>query len=446
MKLAHRLLLSSIAIIIVMSSTLVILVRSEFSDIAAAALVATLVAILLSADFAQSVSRSLVDLHHVARAIADGDLERRPAISASGEVGDLANALYRVSEQLGLRVGALQAEEALLTAVVESLNEGVLTIGARQQVVRINSTARRMLGIEQSVPFSADHLPRDSVLREAMARALNGQSSENEEIDISGRPISLVARPLATGAVLAFFDLSAIRRLETVRRDFVANASHELRTPLTVVRGFAETLAERSVGEADRLRFASLILDNTQRMQRIVDALLDLSRIESGGWVPRPVKVDFFRVAEELASTLTAPARAANVGIEVDVPADARWIEADETAIAQVAGNLAENALRHTTNGTIRIFSELTSDGRVSIGVRDTGIGIAPQHLLRIFERFYRVDPARDRSSGGVGLGLSIVRHLVEAHGGTVHAESTLGEGTTICASFPSADRDKVVT
>lgn len=423
-------------------------------DIAAAAVLASIVAVILAALFARSVSRPVVELRDIARAIADGDLSRRPAISAPGEVGDLANALYRLSEQLGTRVRALQDEEALLSAVVDSLNEGVLTIGPRQMVVRINSTARGMLGLGSPVPFSVDHLPREGRLREALARALNGQPTENQEIEISGKPLALEARPLANGAVLAFFDLSALRRLETVRRDFVANVSHELRTPLTVVKGFAETLADTSVGEPDRLRFASLILANTERMQRIVDELLDLSRIESGGWVPRPATVDFRTFSEEIVGSWSELAKERSVSLETEVADDARWLQADRTALRQVIGNLVENALQHTVSGKVTICSEAESGGRIWIGVRDMGAGISPEHLPRIFERFYRADPARTRSSGGVGLGLSIVKHLVEAHGGVVRADSRVGEGTTVMASFARAlpepasqtARDEVVT
>lgn len=460
MKLAHRLLLSSIVVIVVMGATVIVLVNRAFPDIAIGAMVAALVAVVLAAHFARSVSQPIIDLRDVARAMATGDLSRRPAISAPGEVGDLANALYRLSEQLGARVRALQEEEALVAAIVESLNEGVLTIGARQMVVRINSTARKMLGIENTVPFSVDYLPRDGRLREAMARALDGHATESEEVEISGKEFALEARPLAQGAVLAFFDLSELRRLDAVRRDFVANASHELRTPLTIVRGFAETLADNSINDADRRRFVSRILENTERMQRIVDELLDLSRIESGGWAPRPIRVDFRQVADDLRSSWPDRASANNVGLAVDIPEDARWLQADRTALLQVIGNLVENAFRHTTSGEVRIFSKRGADGRVWVGVTDTGVGIAPQHLPRIFERFYRADPARERSSGGVGLGLSIVKHLVEAHGGTVLAESVPGEGTTVTASFDGdagdagdapgprtePDRDEVVT
>jgi signal transduction histidine kinase len=227
-----------------------------------------------------------------------------------------------------------------------------------------------------------------------------------------------------------------------VRRDFVANVSHELRTPLTVVGGFAETLADGTVDDEHRRRFASLIVSNTQRMQRIVDELLDLSRIESGGWIPRPTNVDVATIAGEAIAASLETARERDTTIEAQIAPDARWVYADRTALRQVLGNLVENAVRHTSHGSVIVFADRDATGTTWVGVRDTGCGIAPAHLPRIFERFYRADAARSRESGGTGLGLAIVKHLVEAHGGQVRAESTLGKGTTIRASFPAALRE----
>jgi signal transduction histidine kinase len=171
-------------------------------------------------------------------------------------------------------------------------------------------------------------------------------------------------------------------------------------------------------------------------MQRIVDDLLDLSRIESGGWRPNPVTVDLRAVATEATTTARTAAERKGLVLELEVPDDARQAWADPTAVWQIIGNLVDNAVRHTAAGSVIVFSR-AEDGGTWIGVRDTGVGIAAEHLPRIFERFYRVDPARSREQGGTGLGLAIVRHLTEAHGGRVEATSTVGRGTTIRAWFP---------
>lgn len=414
--------------------------RTALGDVAVAGLAAAFVALLLAAVFARTVSRPVIELRDVARAIADGDLSRRPSMSAPGEIGDLARALYSLSEQLGARLEALQSDEALVSAVVESLSEGVLAIGARRSVLRINTAARGLLGIHEPVPFSADYIPRERALHAALDSALNGVPADGDAVEISGRMIAVAARPLPHGgAVLALTDLTRTRRLEAMRRDFVANVSHELRTPLTVIGGFAETLSEAGVGEGDRMRFASLIQSNTARMQRIVDELLDLSRIESGGWVPHPENVDIAEIAADAIASSGDVAAANDVITEAQISPDARWVYADRTALRQVVANLVENAVRHTAHGTVTVFTRRADDGYTVIGVRDSGVGIAPAHLPRIFERFYRADSARSRHSGGTGLGLAIVKHLVEAHGGKVSAESVLGRGTTVSASFPAA-------
>ena len=228
-----------------------------------------------------------------------------------------------------------------------------------------------------------------------------------------------------------------LEALENVRRDFVANVSHELRTPLTIVGGFAETLAEDDPPASVRKEFAGMILSNTRRMQRIVDDLLDLSRIESGGWIPKPTQIDVGEVIAEVVSTLEPSASEKGLSVRTYIPANAQTVNADRTAIRQILANLIENAIRHTADGVVTVFAEPDPDG-IWIGVRDTGEGIAADHLNRIFERFYRVDSGRSREHGGTGLGLAIVRHMTEAHGGRVRASSTPQQGTSIAAFFPS--------
>ena len=349
----------------------------------------------------------------------------------------MASALHRLAEQLGARIDALSAEDALVNATLESLNEGVLAIDARQRVIRINATGRRLLGVRDELPFPIDHLPRERALRAALAAALHGVATNALETTIGDRILTLTARPLVGGgAVVAVFDLTALRRLELVRRDFVANVSHELKTPLTVIGGFAETLLDPDLPAARRQQFAETNRTHAQRMQRVVDDLLDLSRIESGGWVPDPAWIDVRGLVPEATAAAAAVAPRRQVVLHIAVDAGAERVYADATALRQIIGNLADNAVRHTEAGTVTVFTEVGDRG-AWIGVRDTGIGIRAEHLPRIFERFYRVDPGRSRDVGGTGLGLAIVRHLVEAHGGRVRAESTPGSGTTIAAFFP---------
>ncbi len=405
-------------------------------DVYVAAALALGVALVLAGFLTATVTRPLHELRDVTQALASGDLSRRPALVAPGEVGDLASAIYRLAEQLTGRLNALKAEEALLIAITESLNEGVCAVDQRQQVVRINRTARQLLNVAEPTPFPSERLPRDRGLREALAAVLRGESIEGLEITVGPRTMAITARPLAEGgAVLAVYDLTRQRQLEAVRRDFVTNVSHELKTPLTIVGGFAETLADDDPPREIRRQFAESIRINARRMQRIVDDLLDLSRIESGGWIPKPVMADVRAAAGEAFSAVAGRADAADLALTMTIDPAAARVWADPTALRQVLANLVENAVRHTPAGTVTVFAEPRAGG-IAVGVRDTGVGIAPEHLSRIFERFYRVDAGRARDAGGTGLGLAIVRHLVEAHGGRVSAESRVGSGTAITASF----------
>jgi signal transduction histidine kinase len=469
-KLAYRLLLQSLAIIAVVDVSAVVVVDNEIHalvaeqssmgragaqpasladrladdayararrEIIAAGFVAFGLAAILAALFSRGVSKPIADLTDVARSLGAGDLRRRPALVAPGEVGDLADAIHRLAEQLDARLSALGAEQSVLSALVETLNEGVLAISPSREVVRISETGRRLLSADRPIPFGIDFLPRDATLRNAILLALSGTETEPEEVVIGTTTLSLTARPLANGgAVVALFDLTPIRKLEAVRRDFVANVSHELRTPLTIIGGFAETLQDPDVPAAKRVEFAKTIFSNAHRMQRIVDELLDLSRIETGHWKPKPELIRIADLAAEIFGRVAPSAKTKGVRLETEIESGGQAIYADRTALEQILLNLVENSLRHTSEGgriTIRTARE---DGGVALAVSDTGSGIPPEHLPRIFERFYRADSGRSREAGGTGLGLAIVRHLVEAHGGTAKAESVLDVGTTIRIFF----------
>lgn len=408
------------------------IVGGAMSDVLVASLIALFGAVVLATVFSRRVSRPIVELRDVTRAIAAGDLTRRPSLTAAGEVGDLAASVGRMTDELRKRLQDMAEEDGLLVAIIESLDEAIVAVDARGDAVRMNGSARRLFGTTRPLPFPAADLALGPPLRDALSAAMRGTVSEGVETTVGDRIVALTSSPLpAGGAVLAVLDLTERRRLETVRRDFVANVSHELKTPLTVIGGFAETLRDPHLGEADRLRFIDLLTANTSRMQRIVDDLLDLSRYESNAWTPKPAEVDLETVVAELFALFRPAAAPKGIGLVSDIDPGARAVRFDPTALRQVLANLVENAVRYTSAGTVTVSSRTTDSGLL-ISVRDTGIGISPEHLHRIFERFYRADPSRSRSDGGTGLGLAIVRHLVEAHGGRVSAESAPGAGTTV--------------
>jgi signal transduction histidine kinase len=403
----------------------------------APALVAAVIAVGLATLIARWIGSDIRKITDVTRSLARGDMSLRPPLSAPGEIGELATSVLRLSEHLGSRINALKSEDSLLAALIESLDEGVVAISPQREIIRINTAARTILGITRSVPMSIDSLPRVAELQFAVGDAFKGVSTLPIEASIRSRIVSLTARPLAMGGVvIALFDLTLTRKLENVRRDFVANVSHELRTPLTVIAGFAETLAEDDLPLEMRQQFAGTIRSHAERMRKIVDDLLDLSRLESGRWTPVLDDVNASSVAEEVASVFRPAAEAKGLSIDVEADSTPIRLNVDRTALGQVISNLVDNAVRHTDRGSVTISLEREPDG-VRIRVRDTGRGIGPDHIDRIFERFYRVDSGRGRESGGTGLGLSIVKHLVDAHGGKVEAASVPGQGTTMSVFFP---------
>jgi signal transduction histidine kinase len=402
-----------------------------------AALVALVLGTLLALMAARRFARPLADIAASAQSITRGETPRFP-FSGIPDVDRLTANLRQMHDQLNERFESLRRRQSETAAIVDSMVEGVLSSDAKGRILTANPAVRRLLGYGET-----EQLPdlallfRTKEAREALVTVLTGESIADREISLGDRTYLLNARPLPTGgAVVVLHDLTRLKRLETVRRDFVANASHELKTPLTAISGYAETLLADEPGPAISKRFLETILSNARRMQRLVDDQLDLSRIESGSWTPRRDQVAIEPAAREAWALATATEPAAP-NFEIQLAPEATWIAADPDGLRQIFRNLFENAVRHTAPSGRVTVSATPDDGGIRISVADTGAGIGSEHLPRIFERFYRVDPSRSREQGGTGLGLAIVKHLVEGHGGRVWAESTLGTGTTIQIQWP---------
>ncbi|HEX8432264.1 MAG TPA: ATP-binding protein, partial [Longimicrobium sp.] len=362
------------------------------------------------------------------------------------------DALDTLAGELQRRLRQLEGERAEMQALIDSMAEGVIAFGAAGKVQRANPAARRLFSIVGDPRGLAPHdVARRPAFLEVVRRALAGEQVPPAELMQEGRHLLATAQPLpGGGAVMVFLDVSPLRRLEGVRRDFVANASHELKTPLTAIRGFSETLLDEDLPPALRRQFTETVKANADRLQRIVDDLLDLSRIESGGFRVQPEIVSINELAHEAVAPSRATVDARRVHVLGDVPPECEYVLADPSALRQVLANLIGNAIRYVPEGgTVVVGARWLAPERgpedatgpwIEISVSDNGAGIPAEHLPRIFERFYRADAARSREEGGTGLGLSIVKHLVEAHGGTVEAESEVGRGTTIRFTLPAPD------
>jgi len=414
------------------------IVRKARRAMLGAALIALLVGSGLAFVAGRSIAQPLSDLAAAARAIAAGSLPRFPR-SGIPDIDSLVQAVRQMHRQLDERFGQLKNEQSASAALVESMLEGVIAADGRGRITTANAAARRLLGYEPEHPLpDVRQLFRSKSAREIVTAVLEGEAVQDRQLDLDGSTLLVNARPLENeGAVLVLHDLTELRRLETVRRDFVANVSHELKTPLTSISGYAETLLTDTPDAATGREFLKIILSNAHRMQRLVDDLLDLSRIESGRWQPAVEPVDVAGAAREVWATLAERAAARGTRFDLKVDAAAATIEADPDALRQVLTNLVDNSLRYVGAAGVVTVVARGHEGGVELSVRDNGVGITSDHLPRIFERFYRADPSRSREEGGTGLGLSIVKHLVEAHGGRVSAESELGVGTVIRCWFP---------
>jgi two-component system phosphate regulon sensor histidine kinase PhoR len=383
------------------------------------------------------LGRPLTRLADRARELTAGDFSvRATRKSGVAEVEDLATAFNRLTDELRARLSELGRERDEMQALIDCMAEGVVALTDDARLLRTNRAARALLRLPEGPPFApVGTLVRHPELRETLEGSVV-RPVPSREIRLGDRHLLVSSRTLDTGgAVTTLLDVSEIRRVEQVRRDFVANASHELKTPLTSIRGFAETLLEDEPPPELRLKFLTAIRDNTIRLQSLMEDLLDLSRLESGGWVARTEPVEVEEAAHEAWEPYMEVAARRDIELTLDVDL---FIQADYQGLVQIFRNLLENALRHTPDGGhIHVAGRRDEEGRAVVEVSDDGEGIPSRALPRIFERFYRADTSRARDMGGTGLGLAIVRHLVDAMGGEVEAESELGRGTTIRFTIP---------
>jgi two-component system, OmpR family, phosphate regulon sensor histidine kinase PhoR len=415
------------------------------------AVVALLAALLATALLGHLVARPLRALRRELLA-AGTSANVGDTLPPIGELRGVANALERHERELEARARDISLERDRFSMLVASVSEGILQVSAQGRIDYANPAARLLLGLPDHVegqPLAA--LVRNAELRGLLERAVAEGEIGSCEVSVDERRLLVAARPVpprhgsgAGGVVVALGDLTELRRLEEVRRDFVANVSHELKTPLTSIRGYVETVLADDLPPATRRQFLEVVRKNAERLHRIVDDLLDLSRLESGGWRPELQRVDPAELAADVWAALHGRAGTKRIDFRIDGGGPA--VRADPGGLRQVLSNLLDNAIRYTpAGGRIAVRIASTAERRVMLEVVDTGSGIPSDDLPRIFERFYRVDPARSRAEGGTGLGLSIVRHLVERMGGSVSAHSELGKGTMIrveLAAAGAADAD----
>ncbi|MBL8606731.1 MAG: PAS domain-containing sensor histidine kinase [Myxococcales bacterium] len=400
---------------------------------------ALVLATLLAWQVGRWVAGMAEPLTLAARRLREGDLTAGPG-RESPDLGELSVELGRLSQSLTKTMNELRVERDLQTNILEGMQEGVLLLDAEGRILLMNSALREMLLLrDEAIGSPFIFAVRNTELKELFDAARRKKTS-TRELDLAGlKPRRLLVRAAAQGVqVLAVFvDVTEIRRLESLRRDFVANVSHELRTPVTSVLSAAETLRDAASKDPTSVpRFLDIIQRNAERLQRLIEDLLDLSRIESKEYRLRPEPVDLGALASQSVQSIRQRADEKKQRLAVTVP-DGTKLTTDRRALEQVLTNLVENAVKYCPEGASITVTATAEDKKLRVAVEDTGAGIAPEHIPRLFERFYRVDAGRSRAVGGTGLGLSIVKHLVEAMGGTVGVESTVGKGSTFFAVLP---------
>jgi len=419
-------------------------------SVALAMLLPVLAALVLGLFIARGFTRPLLAMTDAARAVANGNYETPVRVTRRDEIGDLAGALNAMTVRLKSQIDTITAERNLTLGILASMVEGVVAVDREDRVVHVNSAAGAILGIDTESARGRRiwEVTRVSEVSEALTTTMKDGQVRMSEVriprDTNDQVIQLIGTPLKdagdrlVGALVVLHDVSDLRQLEAVRRDFVANISHELKTPLAAIRGLVETMVDDDAMEPEtRRRFTTKIRDQAMRLSNIVSDLLTLSRLESDPGRIQLEAIDLRDAVRDAYRSQVHDAETKRVDIEAVVANDPVLIEGDGEALRELVDNLVSNAIKYTPEGG-RVDLRLGVEGQNAVlTVADTGIGIAPEDQGRVFERFYRVDKARSRQLGGTGLGLSIVKHVALAHGGNVSLRSAPGRGTTFRVQLP---------
>jgi two-component system phosphate regulon sensor histidine kinase PhoR len=419
--------------------------------------IAFLIAVALSLWLAQSITRPLSDIAIAARQLAQGDHTVRIRTGSRDEVGLLADTLNHMTDQLSAKIDELSEDRAQLLAMLTSMVEGVMVLDRRGRVLQVNPALERMFGVTRMEARGRPcsdvfrHPQLDTLLSTVLAKRID----KEDEILLhpSGRCLHIEASVTACDrendacAVLVFHDITELRRLENIRKDFVANVSHELRTPLTSIKGYIEALLDGAKDDpGTSTKFLDIILKQSDRLNLILEDLLQLSKIESGQVLFKREPLHIQSVIERTLAMIKPIADKKGHRLLSFVDDDLPAVLGDEDRLMQVLSNLLDNAVKYTPEkGTITVAARPVRDDAeqttiamaVELSVTDTGIGIPEADRPRVFERFYRVDKARSRDLGGTGLGLAIVRHIVEGLGGRVWVEGNVPTGSRFVVRLP---------
>jgi two-component system phosphate regulon sensor histidine kinase PhoR len=404
---------------------------------------------------AKSLTQPILDITEKATRLISSHFGRDIYFDPDDELGRLSKAIDEMGSQIRQKIDEICKERDYLQTVLKGMVEGVLVVDGRGRILMVNDALRDLLSLSSDV---ADRMPleiiRNVELEAAIRKVIREGKSEAFELDFpsSGEKtfevnvVSILSSPEEKikgdedikGAIAVFHDITRLKVLEKIRTDFVANVSHELRTPLTTIKGYAETLLEGALKEEVASSFIQVIKRHTDRLTKIVEDLLMLSKIESKEFHLKREVISAEDLIHDVLDYIKEAAAKKRISISKDEIFPSLFIEADRSYLEQVFINLLDNSIKYTQEGGEISISAIERDQKeVQFSVKDNGMGIPKEDLFRIFERFYRVDKGRSQELGGTGLGLSIVKHIVQAHGGKVWAESRMGEGSTFYFTLP---------
>ena len=423
----------------------------ELSDFRKRLWLASLVMLLVTGAASLLISRSFSDrverLRNFSDRVAEGDFRPLEANRSGDAMDALGVSLNQTASRLDRTIRTLTEERNLSSAILGSMVEGVAVVNASERLLFANPGFAEILDLD--VPPQSGRalveVVRQTELLEAVRQVLRGEPRVEAEI-VTGTlrqrffavTVAAVSAAETSGAVIVLHDITDLRKLERVRRDFVANVSHEFKTPLTAIQGFAETLLAGAIDDAqNRVRFLEIILEHSQRLARLTDDLLRLSQMDADRLGLEIQGVGVSQFVESCVETARRPAAERDLRISVNLSNRLPDIAADRRRLAEVLQNLLDNAIQYTPPGGQITLSASANGSEVTFTVSDTGIGIPQTDQPRIFERFYRVDVARSREVGGTGLGLAIAKHLVEVHGGRIWVESEVGQGSQFHFTVP---------
>jgi two-component system phosphate regulon sensor histidine kinase PhoR len=384
-----------------------------------------------------SVVRPIKNLTSAARKVASGDFSARVFLKTKDELRELADSFNRMNEEMQRMFSELGQQKEELNSIIHSLQEGLLVLDKQGRIIRANESFQKIAGSQPVEGKPYWQIMRNPQLAELLKKAGIEKRKFVEELTLGDRVFMCSVTPLegGEGTVSIFHDITEIKNIEKIKKDFVINVSHELRTPLTAIKGYAETL-RKEVDAAPSQKYVEIIERNTDRLINIVNDLLLLSSLEE-----KPVleleDIDLKSSLENVIKIFDQKLKDKELSLVVDVKENLPTIKADLFKLEQMLVNLLDNAVKYTDCGEIAISVD-AQEKKVRIQIKDTGIGIPKKDIPRIFERFYVVDKSRSRKSGGTGLGLSIVKHIVLLHNGTINIESAPGQGTTVTITLPT--------